>query len=176
TRKAQMRSLNAFNLLKKRLPDVSVKLLYVGSRKILDSEIHYEKIMKEKIEELNLSKDIAFYPATSNMKPFYAVTDVLLVPSVSEVLPLVIFEGMAFHLPIIASKIDGIPEAIQHGKNGFLISQGDIAALELYMQILTCDSSLRKSLGDAGNKILRNRFRIQDMLNQYSMIVDAITA
>ena len=53
----------------------------------------------------------------------------LVVPSLSEGLPVVIMEAMAHHLPVVAPYLAGIPELVTHGKTGWLFPAGDVVAL-----------------------------------------------
>ena len=53
----------------------------------------------------------------------------LIVPSLSEGLPVVIMEAMAHRLPVLAPYLAGIPELVTHGKTGWLFPAGDVAAL-----------------------------------------------
>ena len=65
----------------------------------------------------------------SQVLRFYMAADVVVVPSLNEVLPLVICEAMAFQKPVICSRIDAIPEAVTDGVEGLLIPPKDEHAL-----------------------------------------------
>ena len=74
----------------------------------------------------------------------------LIVPSLSEGLPVVIMEAMAHRLPVVAPYLAGIPELVTHGKTGWLFPAGDVAALTVAIQAcLDVPTSALVSMGDA---------------------------
>jgi hypothetical protein len=70
---------------------------------------------------------------------YMSAVDVLVHPSHAEGLPNVVLEAMASGLPVVASKVGGIPEVVQHGATGLLVTPGDPAAL-LSALIRICES------------------------------------
>ena len=81
----------------------------------------------------------------------------LVVPSLSEGLPVVIMEALAAGRPVIAPYLAGIPELVKEGRNGWLYPAGDIAALASAMQacLLTDDDELLR-MADAGRAAVRH--------------------
>ena len=81
--------------------------------------------------------------------------DVFVLPSVPtrqgkrEGIPVVLMEAMASGLPVVSSRISGIPELVTDGKDGFLIEPGDIEALADHLCLLQRDAQLRARLGEA---------------------------
>jgi colanic acid/amylovoran biosynthesis glycosyltransferase len=74
-----------------------------------------------------------------------------------EGIPNVLKEAMACGLPVVASRIAGIPELVEHEVSGLLIPPGDAAALARAIERLKDDTALRRVLGQAGReKIVRN--------------------
>jgi glycosyltransferase involved in cell wall biosynthesis len=61
--------------------------------------------------------------------------------------PLVISEAMSHGLPVVASRIGGIPELVDHGRTGLLFQPGDVADLQAQMQRLWHDVRLCRDLG-----------------------------
>ncbi len=72
-------------------------------------------------QQLNLENDIQFCNLVDNMTEFYHQIDCFLCPSLREPFGLVVAEAMAHGCPAIVSAIDGLPEVVTHGKNGFCI-------------------------------------------------------
>jgi glycosyltransferase involved in cell wall biosynthesis len=77
----------------------------------------------------------------------------LIMPSIwPEVNPLVILEAMSYGLPVIASRIGGIPEMVAHGVTGFLFEPGDSEDLASKMELLWRDKDLRQEMGQRGRE------------------------
>jgi len=84
-----------------------------------------------------------------------AAADVYVQPSLpgkGEWMPRTILEAMAMGLPVIASGVGGIPDVIEHGRNGMLVPPGDIERLRLVLLELSRDADLRRDLGDAARR------------------------
>jgi len=76
--------------------------------------------------------------------------DVLVLTSAWEGLPRVCPQAMAAGRPIVATAVDGIPEAVLHGRNGLLFEPGDVAAGAAHVLTLLDDPALRRHMGEAG--------------------------
>jgi glycosyltransferase involved in cell wall biosynthesis len=79
-----------------------------------------------------------------------AGADVLVLPSFAEGLPVVLMEAMAARLPVVATRIAGVPELVEHGISGLLVSPGDANALAEAIARLLGDAALRVQIGAAG--------------------------
>lgn len=73
--------------------------------------------------------------------------DVFVLPSLMEGLPVVLMEAMACQLPVIAPRLSGIPELVEHEQNGLLYAPGDWAELARLIRRLTSDPEERARLG-----------------------------
>lgn len=85
-------------------------------------------------------------------------SDIFILPSYSEGLPITMLEAMAAGLPIIATAVGSVPEAIEDGKNGFLIKTGDYKALAEKILILAKDKKLRRKMALNNINKIRNRY------------------
>ena len=83
--------------------------------------------------------------------------DVLVVPSLSEGLPVVIMEAMASGVPVVASKIDGIPELVHDGETGLLVPPCDPKALAHALVRLLADPGMARRMGAGGRVIVVER-------------------
>lgn len=87
-----------------------------------------------------------------------AAADVFCLPSYREGFGLVLIEAGAVGLPVVASRIYGITDAVLDGETGFLHQPGSIAELVDRLEILIRDASLRRALGAAGQRRAREEF------------------
>jgi glycosyltransferase involved in cell wall biosynthesis len=76
-----------------------------------------------------------------------AASDVLVLPSHHEGVPMAILEAMAYGLPVIATPVGGIPDVIRHGREGLLVEVGNRAALTTALARMVAEPALRMSLG-----------------------------
>ena len=86
-------------------------------------------------------------------------SDVLVLPSYSEGLPAVVVEAMACELPVVATSVGGIPEAIVQGKTGLLLPAGDRCELTSSILTLAQNENLRRRMGKAGRRRIQTLFR-----------------
>jgi glycosyltransferase involved in cell wall biosynthesis len=93
----------------------------------------------------------------SRLHPFYAAAQVFCLPSRSEPFGLVLLEAGAFALPVVASRVGGIPEIISHEETGLLVAPDDPNLLAEALLRLLQDSTARARLGEA----LRTRVRAE---------------
>lgn len=100
------------------------------------------------------------YVPYSEMPEWFRAADVAVVPSVGkEAFGLVNVEAMAAGVPIVASRIGGIPEIVAHGENGFLVPPGKLARrLPALIVRLLSDDALRRMLGERGAAMARQAF------------------
>jgi glycosyltransferase involved in cell wall biosynthesis len=74
--------------------------------------------------------------------------DIFILPSYNEGLPIAILEAMSYKMPIISTTVGGIPEVVENGVNGFLITPGDLAGLKVSIQFFMDSPSDIKTFGD----------------------------
>lgn len=169
-RKAQLVTCQAFADLYSSvsLPDgQQFKLLMVGARYIRQHEIDYIEECKETLQSVGADEASKILDVKKNVLPYYLAADIILCPSINEVLPLVICEAMAFERPVIATRIDGIPEALTNGVEGLLIEPSNPAALSDAIEKLARDKDLCRRMGVAGRQRVLNQFSFRTMSKTY---------
>lgn len=138
----------------------------------------YEERLQDLVGGYRLSDVVTFHAPIprSELPEFLGKFDVLLLPSIwAEPLARIMQEGLACGMVVIGSANGGTAETITHGENGLLFQAGDGAGLAEQIRRLLNDSTLRRSLAEAGRKIAEERFDIDKMiieLEDYLMKVD----
>jgi len=114
-----------------------------------------ESFLKEKVKQLNLKDRVIFHgfvPRSGKLWNIVDSSDIFVLPSYTEGLPRAVFEVMARGVPVICTKVGGLPEIIRNGINGLLIEPGDIISLKNVMIKLIEDPHLRNQLVEEGYK------------------------
>ena len=101
------------------------------------------------IKDLDLTNRIVVHDWVNSEErdALLAKSDVFVLPSYNEGLPMAVLEAMSFGLPVVTTPVGGIPELISHGTEGLLIDPGNIQELSSAMQTLIKDEDMRNSLG-----------------------------
>jgi glycosyltransferase involved in cell wall biosynthesis len=86
------------------------------------------------------------------VRDYYDKADLFVLASFAEGVPVVLMEAMAKEIPVISTRITGIPELIEHDCDGLLATPGDAVDLARQIRKLLDDSGLRRELGVAGRK------------------------
>lgn len=96
----------------------------------------------------------------------YQASDVYVLPSYREGLPLTLFEAMASHLPIVASPVNGVPYEMKSPNNGFFADYGDIEKLKENILKLVDNKKLAKQIGETNYKKSQN-YRWDNIAKKY---------
>lgn len=105
--------------------------------------------------------------------------DVMCLPSVPtaqgkrEGIPVVLMEAMASSLPVVSSRLSGIPELVEDGASGILVEPRDAAALAHAIERLAHDPDLRADMGAAGRACIEARFNLQSNAAQLAAMFAA---
>ena len=101
---------------------------------------------------LELSDVVTFagYADEDGVAAHLADTDLFVLPSFAEGVPVVLMEAMAARVPVIASRVAGVPELVKDGESGCLVPAGDTESLVARMDMLLADPDRRRIMGEAG--------------------------
>jgi glycosyltransferase involved in cell wall biosynthesis len=103
-------------------------------------------------------------------------TDIFVLPSFSEGLPMSILEAFARGIAVVATPVGSVPEVIEHERNGLLVPVGNVPALTLALERLISDSALRRALGCAAQLDHAARFDINVYMPRLAAIWRAASA
>lgn len=105
---------------------------------------------------------------------FYRQADVLLMLSAFEAFPYAVLEAMAHALPVVATKVGGVPEAIKHEQEGLLLQSRDLPALSSAIQQLKSDPQKCEQFGRQARQTVRDRFTVEKMADNLLCIIDEV--
>ena len=151
--------ISAFSLLKKTVENV--ELLIIGGNIEQDIDPFQDEILK-RIEEYELEESVVLTNLVSNVNEYLAVSDIFVLPSYREGVPKSIVEAMAVGLPIIATRIRGCKELVEHGKSGYLYPAKNVSQLFYYLEKLSLSIEDRKIFGRAGRNRILDNYQLAD--------------
>jgi len=127
-----------------------------------------ERARLEALVRKHRLEDSLWLPGEKKEVPSWlSAFDLYCLPSLWEGLPNSLLEAMAVGLPVIASAVDGVPEAILDGQDGVLVPPGKPAALAEALRQLVDDPARRAALGKAAQATVSERFTLRRMLEEY---------
>ncbi|HWE80164.1 MAG TPA: glycosyltransferase [Gaiellaceae bacterium] len=122
------------------------------------------------VHDLGVARNTLFVGYQHDVAPYYRLFDVLLLPSGNEGTPVVAIESLAAGTPVVATKVGGVPDVVEHGVDGFLAAVGDIHGIASALEQLARDPELRAAMGHAGRERTLPRYRVERLVDD----VDAL--
>nr|WP_246316041.1 glycosyltransferase family 4 protein [Kineococcus aurantiacus] len=123
--------------------------------------------LQQQAAALGLTDRVRFRGRVPDAADLLSDVDVLVVPSRFEALPLVVLEAMHGGVPVVASRVGGIPEAVLDGQTGLLVPAGDAVALAGACRTLLDDPGLRARLATRARVRADELFSVTAMARRY---------
>lgn len=159
--------LKAISILKSKGCDIKVMIAGDGS-----SKAYLEKLT----QNLSLTSEVIFLGYCRNVHELYKNFDIFVLPSLYEGLGIVNLEAMAASLPIVATRVGGIPEIVRHHENGLLVSPNNEQELSEALYYLIENKSASVDMGKTGKKIVESLYNknklVNDVFEEYARIYD----
>ena len=176
--------IDALNIVAKKIPDI--KLLMVLSMPLgiyekpnqsdRDMELIFK--IKEKIKHHGLEGNILPFGLLDNMPQVMAASDVFVTPFLNTVgivdYPISLLEAMAVGKSVIATKVGGIPEIIEHQKNGILIEPNNVDELVTAILYMLNNKEEAKNMGKEGAKMISENFRLEIVVDELERIYEEV--
>jgi glycosyltransferase involved in cell wall biosynthesis len=151
--------LDALKLLKDRGTAITVLIVGDGPERAA---------MEENARQHGLDRDwVRFLGFRDDIADLLAASDLFLLPSLTEGMPLSVLEAMAQRLPVVATSVGGIPELMQDGVHGLLIPTENPAALAEAIGKLADDPAKRAAMGESGYNRVKDDFSFAEMARRY---------
>ncbi len=150
--------LEAMPLILREIPDATL-LCVGGSPKWLGTDI-YSKGLCEAVSKYGLNGKVKLMGRVPHhvLPSYYSIAEVFAFPSLYEALGKVVIEAMACETPVVASRVGGVPEIVDHGSNGFLIEPKNIKMLAAFLIQIMQDRRLALCMGRRGRQKVVKRF------------------
>jgi glycosyltransferase involved in cell wall biosynthesis len=139
-----------------------------------DGELRDE--LKSRAETLGIAGRVHFLGARRDLGNILGAIDIFAMPSYWEGLPLSMVLAMGAGLPVVASRVAGIPEVVNDNVSGLLVTPGDSAQLAQALSVLVNDTDARRRLGDAARDFVLPRFGIDGYVASVTALYDRLLA
>ncbi|MCK5595357.1 glycosyltransferase family 4 protein [bacterium] len=135
-----------------------------------------EEMLKAKVKTLNIEKNVTFFPFTNEPNYIFERIDILALPSLyKEGLPNVLLEAMSMGLPVISSKLAGVPEVVFNGKTGYMTKPGDQNELVDAIVKLSLNKDAYLGMGKNARKLMEKKFDKRVQFNEFLKFFHKIT-
>jgi N-acetyl-alpha-D-glucosaminyl L-malate synthase BshA len=154
-------------LAKVRAEGVNSRLVMVGDGPEL-SAVRYHG------EQLGMNGNVVYVGKQANIADYLGVADVFLLPSELESFGLAALEAQACEVPVVATRIGGIPEVVNDGESGFLSEVGDVDKMSVDTLNLLGDENMRRAFGEKGRELAVSRYSTEKIIPQYIAFYEKI--
>ncbi|WP_233269974.1 glycosyltransferase family 4 protein [Polaribacter sp. L3A8] len=133
-------------------------------------------VFTERVKELQLEKQVFYLGKKYNSDKtiIFNNSDIFVLPSYNDCFPLVLLEASQFGLPMVATLEGAIPEIIENGINGFLVTQKNVEDLAEKLEVLISNSALRNSMGMAAKQKYEQSYTLKQFENNLLNILNSI--
>ncbi len=145
--------LKALQVLKSR--GIKFKCIQMGGDSIEDGGVETAKLINT-CDRLGLNSYIEWTGAINDVKTHLLNSDIYCQPSRNEAISFSIAEAMACHLPVIATKVGGIPELVDDSITGYLVESEDYEAMADKLELLISNKRIRREMGNMGAEKIKN--------------------
>ena len=154
---------DALKIVKEKRKDKSVVLMIAGEGEEKENLVQY-------VRKIGLENSVAFTGYRKDIEKIMGVMDIFALSSLREGLPRVLVQAAAVGLPSVAFNVDGVPEIIRDGYNGFLVEPKNIDELSEKIIRYIDDRNLIKLHGENGQNLVQGRWSIEEMVYQIDQI------
>jgi glycosyltransferase involved in cell wall biosynthesis len=117
-------------------------------------------------DDLGIRDRVEFAGSRGDIPEILAQTDVFVLASRTETLPISILEAMRAGLPVIASDVGGVSEEVIDGETGILVTQGSVDEMTAALTKLLADKAMRMAMGQAGRRRFERFFQASEMIER----------
>lgn len=132
--------------------------------------------VKRRIAEQGLQEKILAPGFVADIRPYLARSSVVVIPSLIEGIPIILMEAFALGIPVVASRVGGIPDMVTDGYNGYLCEPGDVAGFAEKIHALYADAALRAKMGEHARRYAEQHLDRAAMLAAYLDVFRRIAA
>ncbi|NMB45403.1 MAG: glycosyltransferase family 4 protein [Firmicutes bacterium] len=130
--------------------------------------------LKQDAQARGLSDHVRFLGFCDTARHLFPAFDTFVLPSLTEGWPLSLMEAMVAGIPVIATRVGGIPEMVEAGRTGILVSPGEVEELTQALLAVARDRPLAKRLGSEAAEYAKKHFDAHFMVDQVERVYQRI--
>ena len=132
--------------------------------------------IEQTTRELGLEDRVTLTGQQPSAQPWYGIADIAVLSSLSEGSPNALLEAMATGVPVVATRVGGIPEIVTDEESALLVQPGDVAQMEVAIRRLLADPKLAADLKKRSRELIAERHapdaRMQRLVSLYRALLD----
>jgi len=157
------RALDTIEVLRRLPPELDAKLALVGDGPDLS-------LVRDAARRHGVCDQVRFLGEIDDVEEIVAAADVAFFPSESESFGLAPLEAQACGVPVVASRVGGLPEVVVHGETGLLEEVGDVDAMAAAVKSLLTDEKRAKAMGEAAERRVAELFSLDRSLQLHEAL------
>jgi glycosyltransferase involved in cell wall biosynthesis len=126
------------------------------------------------VERLGRTGRVRLLGFQSDVKPLFEAMDVFALSSIREGLPNVVLEAMALEVPVVATRVAGVPKLIEHGRNGWLAASPGVDDLAHALAAVLGDAQLRRALAQEGRRTVETSYSFAARVQKLAALYDSL--
>jgi glycosyltransferase involved in cell wall biosynthesis len=130
--------------------------------------------IEQRIAQPDLKGRVTLTGQQKSAAPYYGIANVAVLSSRSEGSPNALLEAMAAQVPVVATRVGGIPEIVAHDESALLVDPGNVSQMSGAIARIFGDSGLAKRLAEQGYALIRTRHEPQERVQQLIRIYESI--
>ncbi|WP_315854176.1 glycosyltransferase [Gemmata palustris] len=146
-----------------------VRLVIVGEG---DERAKLERLVRE----LGLGERVRLAGWQADVRGYFEAMDVFALSSLREGLPNVVLEAMALGVPVVSTRVNGVPRLIQDGQNGALVDPGDLNGLTTALAGVLTNDARRELFRTAGRRTVETRYNFATRMQRLKRLYDELLA
>lgn len=154
----------------------SVAEVFPRVKFILVGEGSLREKLEKQMKSLGLEEKFIFTGWREDIPEILSILDLLVLPSLNEGVGMVLIEAQGLGVPIVASRVGGIPEIVRDNQTGILVSAGDADSFAGAIKSLLADENRRSAMSQEAIKWIKGKFKARDMIEEISKLYQELLA
>jgi L-malate glycosyltransferase len=169
---AELHERKGINYLIEAVPNVVEK--YPNLKFVLVGDGPHRKRFESLVQKLKIENHVTFTGQQKNIPQLLKSSDIFCLPSKREGFGLVNLEAMITPLPVVASRVGGIPDIVKNKETGLLVNPEDSEALARSLMQLIASPKMREKMASEGQKRVMEKFDVKKMAKRYERVYEEL--